>query len=889
MEKAELRTGNVLLIDVIRYSPRTDDQQSQIVEILNRLVNATPTMHNTSEEDRICLPTGDGLAMAFFRDSRSSIYFAMELDERLREHNSRSPEDQRFGLRMGINQGLVYVIKDINERDNLAGDGINRVSRIADCGDEGHILILQQFADSLARADSTMAYLFHPLGQFEVKHGEKIAIASIYDDEHGNREMPTRKPRVGGTLYDAAPALRVMLVVSRPLVGYCREDAEGQTILVNPSALTNDTRIQPLPPPAGRMEIEPLRRALQKAEVHVEISVLHGATPKSLVESLADHNIRVLHFDGHGSRYGSLVFESPHGEAHLVSPELLARIVSEHGIQMAVLRTSHVAKCVETLRDEGVPVVVGMSDTMNPDAAVAFISRFYRGLARGRPLAEAFERGRLMVKLLYGADPGGDDMIILSADDGKLPLVQTPHQGAPPIFNSYATKPATTRESDIPFTGRERERVRLIKELTNGGLIGLYGEDGVGKSFLACEVAQWHARRGRFPGGVFWVDLVGGDSIESIWDAIGAELTGYSFRRLMPEEKATFVTDYLRDNPSLIVLDHVDMVIKDNELRNWLPLGGQPPSAILVTTEQDIGMGRMEQLRELTPTEARKLFVEHARYKGWDGPTDEEALEIDEICHLVKYVPLSISLIASRVSVFALHTLKAEVRQNIETVTNPDNAFLPERYKTINACLNLSYKLLGSEEARLLLRRLLILMEKADDKLIKTACGINSWPSAVAELIRSSMLHKEGDSYRLHPLVREYAIARMKAHGEENTYLQRVEDVQRYYAQTQTIKEELGSKSKKATSLYRLSALYEERGDLHTAVRLLVVAHDIFAAIGSSNTARTEQNLTILRDRVGDDKYTYLLNEARSNPDAVVREALKRSRRQYASVWEKMG
>ena len=887
MPKRELRTGNVLLMDVIRYSPRTDDQQSQIIEVLNRLVNETPTMRNASEEDRICLPTGDGLAMAFFRDSRSSIYFALELDERLRDYNLQTPEEDRFGLRMGINQGLVYVIKDINQRNNLAGDGINRVQRVTDCGDEGHILISQSFADSIARADSELALLFHPLGEFEVKHGEKIAIANIYDDKSGNREMPTRNPRVGGTLYDVAPAVRIMLIVSRPLVGYCREDDQGQLILVNPSALMDDIRIRPLPPPGGSMEIEALRRALQKAEAHVEISVMHGATPRSLVENLYEGNIRVLHFDGLGSRHGSQVLESPHGEAHLLSPELLEHIVSEYGIRLVVLRTSHLAECVEALRSAGVPTVVGMADTMKQDAAVAFISRFYRGLARGRPLNEAVERGRLMVKLLFGDEPGGENTIVLSAEDEKASLVQTPHQGAPPIFNSYATKPATIPESDAPFTGRVRERVRLIKELARGGVVELCGEDGLGKTTLAREVAQWHMERGRFPGGIFWVDMTDGGSKESVLNAVGSELTGYGFRSLMPEDKEAFINDHLRNEPSLIILDNLDTVSKDGELRRWLPVCGQPPSALLLTTEQDMGIGRADRIREMDASEARKLFIQYARHKGWDGPMDEEVILIDEICHIMGYIPLPIVLIASRTPVFALHTLKKELQQNMETIADTDNIFLPERYRTVNICLNVSYKLLDSEDARLLLRRLLILMEKATDELIKTACGVNNWPSAVTELIRSSLLHKDGGFYRLHPLVRQYALARLKEHGEESTYIRRMADVQHYYTQTQTIKEELGNKSKTASSLSRLSLLHRERGDLRTAVQLLAIAHDIFAAIGSPNTVKTQEDLEALRDKIGDENYNYWLNEGRSDPDAVVREVLERSQQQYAPMWEK--
>ena len=196
MSKSELRTGNVLFMDVVGYSRRTADRQSYIVETLNQLVRETPTMRATPEENRLCLPTGDGVVVSFFDDPSSPARCALELDEQLKEHNRRAPEEQRFELRMGINHGPVRVIKDINRQDNLSGDGINRAQRVMDCGDAGHILIAQEFAGSLSRADSTLESLFHPLGEFEVKHGELVAIANVYDGTRGNREMPTRKPRV---------------------------------------------------------------------------------------------------------------------------------------------------------------------------------------------------------------------------------------------------------------------------------------------------------------------------------------------------------------------------------------------------------------------------------------------------------------------------------------------------------------------------------------------------------------------------------------------------------------------------------------------------------------------------------------------------------------------
>jgi len=874
----ELRTGNVLLIDVIRYSAGTDDRQSKTVEILNRMVNDTPTMINTSKEDRLCLPTGDGLAMVFFRDPRSSIYFALELDERLKAYNSQAAEGERFSLRMGSNQGLVYVIKDINQQNNLAGDGINRGHRIMDCGDAGHILISQDFADSLARADSTMAALFHPLGEFEVKHGEKITIANIHDAKHGNPEMPSRRPRVGGTLYDAAPALRIMLVISRPLIGHCRENTQGQLDLINPSPISSDVSIQSLSPPKNCMELDVLFRAIQKAEAPVEVSVLRGVTPGGLVETLVGHNTRVLHFDGHGSRHGALVFEDPHGMANLVAPELLARIVAERGIGLVYLRTSHTAQCVEALRKAGVPAVIGMADTIAQDFAIAFVSRFYSELAKGSPLKEAFERGRLMVKLLFGVDPGSENIILLSADDENVLFAQMTHQEAPPIFNSCVTKPETAPKSNMPFIGRARGMVQLTQKLANGGAVELCGENGIGKTALACAVANWHVERGRFSGGVFWVEMTDEMTMESVWDGIGVGIIGNGFRRLISEEKTSFLARYLGGKPSLIVLDDFDSVPTDNELQRWL-MGIQPPSTLLIITESGASMGQVEQLQELAPSEARSLFIENARQKGWDSPIDgEDQGAIDEICHLVGYMPLAIVLMSSKASVIALRVLKKEIESSMKAVTEPDNMFLPERYRIINSCLNISYELLSSEEARRFFRRFLVMAENADDELIKATCGVAEWRSTVDELVRSSLLHKKDDRYRLHSLVRQYAEARLKADGVEDDYRQKAADAQRRHIQTREIKAELGDRDKTAISLVRISSMYQERGDLPTAVQLLTVAYDIFAAIGSANTMQTKNSLEAFRDDVGYDRFESLLNAARSNPDRVIRDVLNRGK-----------
>jgi predicted ATPase len=298
-----------------------------------------------------------------------------------------------------------------------------------------------------------------------------------------------------------------------------------------------------------------------------------------------------------------------------------------------------------------------------------------------------------------------------------------------------------------------------------------------------------------------------------------------------------------------------------------------------MTTRVDANMGKVELLNELTPSEAIDLFVERARHSGWNAPigTDDETL-IDEICRLVGYIPLAIVLLASKASVFSLPKLKEEIEQGIRSAADPGNVYLAGHRMLINACLNVSYDLLDSEEARKLFRRLLVFTDGADDELIKIVCGINNWTSAMAELLHASLVRKEGNHYRFQPLVRQYALARLRESGEEDTYKRKSAEAQRYYLQSLKIKEELDYKSRVASSLAQLASLYEDRDNLNIAVRLLTVAYDIFAAIGSANAARTKDNLEKLKQSIGEDYFDALLREARSHPEAVIREVLSKGR-----------
>lgn len=186
--KPELQTAHVLFMDIVSYSTLLTDEQPARLQELQDIVRATQEFQTAQLAGQLVrLPTGDGMALSFFGDPESPVRCAVEISRALREH----PD---IRLRMGVHSGLVYRIADINENLNISGGGINIAQRVMDCGDAGHIILSKRVADDLEQL-SHWAKDLHDLGEVEVKHGVRVHVYNLYNDEIGNAEVPAKLRR----------------------------------------------------------------------------------------------------------------------------------------------------------------------------------------------------------------------------------------------------------------------------------------------------------------------------------------------------------------------------------------------------------------------------------------------------------------------------------------------------------------------------------------------------------------------------------------------------------------------------------------------------------------------------------------------------------------------
>jgi len=201
--------GHVLFIDIVGYSKLLITEQSDQLQTLKEIVRGTEQFRIAEAEGKLLrLPTGDGGALVFRTSPEAPVLCAMEIAKALKSH----PE---LRVRMGIHSGPVNEVTDLNEQANIAGAGINIAQRVMDCGDAGHILLSRHVAEDLEHYPRWQAHL-HELGECEVKHGVRISVVNLYNEDVGNPAVPERFRKAQAA---APPAQPTVISSTKPSLG----------------------------------------------------------------------------------------------------------------------------------------------------------------------------------------------------------------------------------------------------------------------------------------------------------------------------------------------------------------------------------------------------------------------------------------------------------------------------------------------------------------------------------------------------------------------------------------------------------------------------------------------------------------------------------------------
>ncbi|WP_321367929.1 adenylate/guanylate cyclase domain-containing protein [uncultured Draconibacterium sp.] len=197
MEEVKTIEAKHIFIDIVNYTHnRSVEAQTDLIKYLNDFVTKSMEEEKIPPEQKIFIPTGDGMCITLLNISIPfdiHIRIALNILKRINEHNNSIEDDMRkFDIRIGINENTDNLIIDINNNKNISGAGINYASRIEGQGDSGQILVGNAVFEKLVQREKYMKS-FNSYST-TVKHGLPLKVHQYKNEslKYLNNETPSK-------------------------------------------------------------------------------------------------------------------------------------------------------------------------------------------------------------------------------------------------------------------------------------------------------------------------------------------------------------------------------------------------------------------------------------------------------------------------------------------------------------------------------------------------------------------------------------------------------------------------------------------------------------------------------------------------------------------------
>jgi hypothetical protein len=149
-------------------------------------------------------------------------------------------------------------------------------------------------------------------------------------------------------------------------------------------------------------EYRAIEQAIQQTTYRNSIELIPKLATriKDFIQALNEIRPHIVHFTGHGTADGELVFTNEHSMAHPIPVKALKNIfrVTKDNIQLVFLDACY-SKIQGEAIVENIDNVIGMNTTVLETTATTFAKHFYNSFASGRTIKEAFEQAKVMVEI----------------------------------------------------------------------------------------------------------------------------------------------------------------------------------------------------------------------------------------------------------------------------------------------------------------------------------------------------------------------------------------------------------------------------------------------------------------------------------------------------------
>lgn len=207
----------------------------------------------------------------------------------------------------------------------------------------------------------------------------------------------------------------------------------------------------------------------------------HEASITALQRYLLEDKPQIVHFSGHGTSQGTLLFQGSEDQPEEVRVRAISNlfkilnerksIPKEQKIQCVVLNACYSQKMAKAIA-KYVDCVVGMSNEVRDDAANAFAESFYYSLASGESVNVAFELGKNQVEMLNipgqdipklecreGVDPDAICLITEEKQYQEPKIVEKPKEPRRELETEYEREEPKHEEKTFQFIGKWKMQI----------------------------------------------------------------------------------------------------------------------------------------------------------------------------------------------------------------------------------------------------------------------------------------------------------------------------------------------------------------------------------------------------------------------------------------------
>jgi predicted ATPase/DNA-binding CsgD family transcriptional regulator/DNA-binding XRE family transcriptional regulator len=372
---------------------------------------------------------------------------------------------------------------------------------------------------------------------------------------------------------------------------------------------------------------------------------------------------------------------------------------------------------------------------------------------------------------------------------GNPELVQLALQRLRRLLPDNQEAPLSNLPAELSsFIGREREVAELRMLLERTRALTLTGMGGVGKTRLARRVAA--DVLARYADGVWLVELGPLRDPALVLHEVAATLGIHQRSR---QSLRGTLEAALHPRELLLVLDNCEHLIAACAELVDLVLRAGARLQVLATSREPLGVagetvwrvppltvpspGRSDSVRDVTDSEAGRLFVERARGAVSRFPLDApSARSIAQICQQLDGMPLALELAAAQVDVLHVDQIANRLGERLRLLVGSGRG-APPRQQSLRAAVAWSHDLLGRQE-QVLFRRVAAFASGWTLHAAECVCADVHLPTqdvlnALGGLSRKSLVVTEqlaGESrFRFLETVRAFAWEQLQGSGEDET------------------------------------------------------------------------------------------------------------------------